>query len=163
MSGVELPAPSEVVDDGIEAPAEDSENENDSDGENDGDAVAHFDMWTCTFPAFLRSVGLREAEEPPANRYEFFSATDPDGRMLGYVDYMRGSLTNLKVSCSLPGHKRCGCWVQPRLDKDSYDAGKLFRECVQWLSAGIGVDQRQHQVLGYDLKRSYGMKPKPVV
>ena len=77
--------------------------------------------------------------------------------VLGFLDYMGGSLCNTKMTCM--EHKKCICWVRPR-GSAAVDANPtlLFRKLVRWLSQGIGATKEDHQEAGRLLKSSYCMK-----
>ena len=107
-----------------------------------------------SFEEFLRSFEIRPANVENLANYQFKPLHSET--VLGFLNYMGGSLCNTKMTCM--EHTKCICWVRPR-GSAAVDANPtlLFRKLVRWLSQGIGATKEDHQEAGRLLKSSYCM------
>ena len=108
-----------------------------------------------SYEEFLRSFEIRPANVENLASYQFKPLHSET--VLGFLNYMGGSLGNTKMTCM--EHTKCICWVRPR-GSAAVDANPtlLFCKLVRWLSQGIGAIKEYHQDAGRLLKSSYCMK-----
>lgn len=72
-----------------------------------------------------------------------------DGMHVGKVRFIWGH--SYKADCTV--HEKCYCWL-------SSDQAEGQRAAVRWISRGPFLIRFEHLMEAYDLKCSFGMKPK---
>ena len=103
---------------------------------------------------FLHSCGLYESHNADGTRYELFSVMTQSPQ--GFIYYLGGHVLNQKCICKQPGHGQCVTWVKCK----GYDHHKLLRALVGWLGEACSSDA--HKISGFELKKAFGRKPKPL-
>ena len=90
------------------------------------------------------NIGVREV---PGWSFEFL-----DGRKLGNVRFVSGS--SMKAQCAIHG-SRCHCWIQ-----SSENIQSIEQDLVLWLAQAHDLDAAEHAQSAYEIKVSYGMRPR---
>ena len=88
-------------------------------------------------------LGLTEQQH-----WEFWSA---DGAPRGRIHFVNGA-GSMKATCR--AHAKCACWLS-----NVTDVSKTEAELVAWIAER--VDRDGHQLSAYNLKLTYGMRPRP--
>ena len=75
----------------------------------------------------------------------------------GSIEVFLHDVLNQRAVCKY--HPACNCWLHARVDATGSD---LRADLLAWLSLGRESEANQHKESAFELKRRYGMKPKPL-
>ena len=101
--------------------------------------------------AFNLQVGVAHKQVGKRWDYKLISQTWL-GR-IGYVqDFSTKDSINLKATCKQAKHTKCVCWVEV--------VAKEGKSIVKWLATECSTDEYKQK--GFDLKTSFGMKPRGI-
>lgn len=85
----------------------------------------------------------------------FYDDSGPHQRPVGYVHPIG---KHLQARCTVASHRDCRLWLS--CGEAATMRGRGLISVVRWLAAGRNIDETKHAAAAYDLKVSYGMRPR---
>ena len=125
-----------------------------SDGEVGVDDADEIEPWD----AFLARLEIEQAHVL-GTRLDLFPLGSLEGDPPRFGCVHRMHRRGVMGTCNVAGHRNCKAWVEPKIIH-SDDA--LWRDVIEWVSTGRTRNPKEHQVAAFNLKKSWGMNPRPL-
>ena len=125
-----------------------------SDGEVGVDDADEIEPWD----EFLARLGIEQAHVL-GTRLDLFPLGSLEGDPPRFGCVHRMHRRSVQGTCSVAGHRDCKVWVEPKI---AHLDDTLWRDVIEWVSTGRTRNPKEHQVAAFNLKKSWGMKPRPL-